>query len=256
MPEPIICFGQQPAGIFPKRFLFSKIQSARELQKQIGGKIVFFYHDSDHDYRETITVMPDLRTGKIARLNFTQENQVQKKYSPLYAKRIPSGWKQETLKQLPRFVNKELFELFQSVEATTAGEFCLQMYHKLGLLKGIEVVRSGDPGVREAAIELKDEFFADVPYENEIVRARWQTGALRLHAGGHKYIDLPKQTIKKGQKNPARDQRFLWMQSVVNSTHYILGGSEAEYLKLFDFPEVNFVKRQEIEQSDMAWLPG
>ena len=54
MDYPIICFGQQPCGFFPKRFLFAKIITARRLQKEIGGEIVFFFHDSDHDPRETI----------------------------------------------------------------------------------------------------------------------------------------------------------------------------------------------------------
>ena len=42
MDHPIICFGQQPCGFFPKRFLFAKIITARRLQKEIGGEIVFF----------------------------------------------------------------------------------------------------------------------------------------------------------------------------------------------------------------------
>ena len=103
--EPIICFGQQPCGFFPKRFLVAKINTATTLQKERGGKIVFFYHDSDADYRETITVMADRQSGAEVRLNFTQENKLQKKHSPLYAKRIPKGWKEEILKQLPRFVD-------------------------------------------------------------------------------------------------------------------------------------------------------
>jgi len=49
MDHPIICFGQQPCGFFPKRFLFAKITAARRLQKEIGGEIVFLFHDSDHD---------------------------------------------------------------------------------------------------------------------------------------------------------------------------------------------------------------
>ena len=55
MTAPIICFGQQPCGFFPKRFLFAKIQTGRRLQNEIGGEIVFFFHDSDHDPRETRT---------------------------------------------------------------------------------------------------------------------------------------------------------------------------------------------------------
>jgi len=33
--SPVICFGQQPCGFFPKRFLVSKIQTARRLQKEL-----------------------------------------------------------------------------------------------------------------------------------------------------------------------------------------------------------------------------
>jgi len=44
-PVPIICFGQQPCGFFPKRFLVAKIQTARKLQREIGGEIIFFFHD-------------------------------------------------------------------------------------------------------------------------------------------------------------------------------------------------------------------
>ena len=102
MEQPIICFGQQPNGFFPKRFLAAKINTANKLRNDIGGGIVYFYHDSDADYRETITIMRDKTSGAEARLNFLQENKIQKKYSPLYAKRVPAGWKEEILKQLPR----------------------------------------------------------------------------------------------------------------------------------------------------------
>ena len=45
------------------------------------------------------------------------------------------------------------------------------MYRRMGLLDGIRVVRSSDPAFRRAACEV-EEFFVDVPYEGEIVRAR------------------------------------------------------------------------------------
>ena len=32
--SPVICFGQQPCGIFPRRFLFAKFQTARRLQSE------------------------------------------------------------------------------------------------------------------------------------------------------------------------------------------------------------------------------
>lgn len=256
MSEPIICFGQQPCGFFPKRFLYAKIETARKLQKEIGGKIVFFYHDSDADYRETITVFKDPETGADMRLNFLQENKTQKKYSPLYLKKIPTGWKEDIERKLPRFVSKELLEIFKSAKGENAADFCLDMYTKLGLLDGIEIVRSSDKNFREQASELQTEFYADVPYQNEIVRAELHEEEFRLHEGGGNYITITTpEKIEKWQKNPGRDHRFSWMNSVVHSTHYIAGASENDYLKKEEFPEVTFVERAAIEDSNYAYLP-
>jgi hypothetical protein len=36
-----------------------------------------------------------------------------------------------------------------------------------------------------------DDYFADVPYEGQIVRARWLDGAFKLHEGGESYVTLP-----------------------------------------------------------------
>jgi hypothetical protein len=255
--EPIICFGQQPSGFFPKRFLVAKINTARALQKKIGGKIVFFYHDSDADYRETITIMRDKSTGAEVRLNFTQENKLQKKFSPLYLKHIPIGWKEEMLKQFPRFANTEMADIFSSVEAKTAGEFCLEMYKKLGLLDDIEVLKSSDKNFREQALELDKDYFADVEYEGEIVRAQLINGKFQLHEGGGKYTEIPSpKKIEKWQKNAGRETRFAWMNSVVHATHYIYGEGEKDYLKTSDFPEVKFVDREKIDNPNFAWLPN
>ncbi|MBP6060682.1 MAG: hypothetical protein KA515_01600 [Candidatus Pacebacteria bacterium] len=257
--EPVICFGQQPSGFFPKRYVYAKIKTARELQKKIGGKIVFFYHDSDADYRETITVMTDLKTKEEARINFLVENKIQKKYSPLCYKKITKGWQEETIRRLPRFMEKSLVDIFASVRADTVADFCLEMYKKLGLLDGVEVVRSGDKDFRNISSELP-EYFADVVYEGEIVRAEmYREGGLeklRLHEGGGKYLDIPVPAkIEKWQKNPNREHRFANMQSVIHCTHYIAGASEAEYLNKADFPEVVFVNREEIDESDHAYIP-
>ena len=71
MSSPVICFGQQPCGFFPRRFLYAKFVTARRLQREIGGEIVFFYHDSDHDSRETQTILRHRKTNAPATLNFT-----------------------------------------------------------------------------------------------------------------------------------------------------------------------------------------
>ncbi len=255
MSSPVICLGQQPNGFFPKRYLVAKLKTARELQAKIGGKVVFFYHDSDADYRETITIMEDKETKEEVRINFSTKNKIQKKYSPLYAKKILDGWQEETARKLPRFVSKPLIDTFSAVAEKTVANFCLEMYKKMGLLDGIEIVRSSDKNFREAASDLS-EFYADVEYEEEIVRAEMHEGVLRLHEGGGKYFTIPApQTIEKWQKNPGRDYRFAWMQSVIHCTHYVTGLGEGQYLKKEDFPDVTFVNREEIEKSDHAFAP-
>lgn len=284
MIQPVICFGQQPCGIFPKRFLYSKIQSAKKLQSSIGGKIIFFYHDSDADSRETITLMSDRRTGADARLNFLQPNKIQKKFSPLYAKHIASGWKEQIQKQLPRFVDAELIEMVMSVRQDTVADFCLQMYKKMGLLEGVTVMRSGNRAFREKASDL-EEFYADITYQGEIVRAlrqgdgftplekttrqaAWSDPAIRtrliphassltgftLHEGGGRFIALPPKQVEKWQKSPGRDIRFFWMQSVIHCTHYVMGASEKKYLDRSAFPEVTFIERDPIYKPNYAWL--
>ena len=88
---PVICFGQQPCGIFPRRFLYAKIATARRLQRELGGRLVFFCHDSDHDPRETQTCLRHRQTGEPLTVNFAFENRLQRKYSPLYLQRVPAG---------------------------------------------------------------------------------------------------------------------------------------------------------------------
>ena len=66
----MIAFGQQPCGFFPRRYLVAKIRTARRLQSEIGGRVVYFCHDSDHDPRETRTILRHRTTDEPASLNF------------------------------------------------------------------------------------------------------------------------------------------------------------------------------------------
>jgi len=173
---PVICFGQQPCGFFPKRFLVAKIQTARRLLAEIGGEIIFFYHDSDHDPRETKIILRHRKTDEPAQLNFAFKNRIQRKFSPLYLKHIAAGWQDKTALQLPNYVGHPLINVFKKISTAKVADFCLEMYRGMGLLEGIRVVRSSDPAVRRAACDVP-EFFVDVPYEGEIVRARFNAGA-------------------------------------------------------------------------------
>jgi hypothetical protein len=253
MSSPVICFGQQPCGFFPKRFLFAKIQTARRLQSEIGGEIVFFYHDSDHDPRETKTLVRHRKTNEPATLNFSFKNKIQRKFSPLYLKSIPADWLEKTALQLPNYVDRPLIEIFQKTSAGNVADFCLAMYHGLGLLEGIRVARSSDGALRRAACDISD-FFVDMPHAGEIVRARFAGGTLQLHEGGNEFVTLPATPFTKEQISPARDSRLRWMQSVLHCTHYIAGAGEQAYLRHEDAPEIIFSTRDTIDRSDEAYL--
>jgi hypothetical protein len=250
--EPVICFGQQPCGFFPKRFLVSKIETARRLQREIGGTIVYFFHDSDHDFRETRTVLRHRKTDEPFEFNFSFENQIQRKHSPLYLKRVVLEWHEKTTRQLPPYIDQEAVSCFSCNEAPNVADFCLEMYERMGLLEGIQVVRSSDPEFRRAACAVSD-FFVDVPYEGEIVRARWKAEKLSLFKGGDVSIELPRTEFGKEQISPSRDSRFLWMQSVIGCTHYVCGLGEKGYMRMDEAPDVTFVVRDEIDRSDEAY---
>lgn len=249
---PVICFGQQPCGFFPRRFLYAKFVTARRLQAELGGEIVFFFHDSDHDPRETQTILRHRKTDAPATLNFAFENKVQRKWSPLFLKRIAAGWPANTARQLGAYVDPRWVEAFKQTAAANVADFCLELYRRMGLLEGIRVVRSSDPAVRRAACEIAD-FFVDVPHQGETVRARWLDGALKLHEGGDAYVTLPAMTFAREQVSPTRDSRLRWMQSVIHCTHYIAGAGEQAYLRREDAPEILFVNRDPIERSDEAY---
>lgn len=253
MSAPIICFGQQPCGFFPKRFLFAKIVTARRLQREIGGEIVFFFHDSDHDPRETATLLRDQHTGDEHSLNFQFANKIQKQFSPLYAKSVQPEWQEKMARQLPNYVGPDLVEHFKRVSASNAADFCREMYDRMGFLEGIRVERSSDPGFRKRAAAI-DDFFVDVSWKNETVRARHRDGKLLLHKGGDNYIELPPQSFDSTQVSPTRDTRLRWMQSVIKCTHYVAGAGEREYLNEADAPEVIFVERDAIPGSNRGYI--
>jgi hypothetical protein len=277
MPTPVICFGQQPCGFFPKRFLVAKILTARRLQRELGGggEILFFYHDADHDPRETKTTLRHIQSRQPLDYNFEFENKIQKKFSPLFLKRIPAAWHKKMANTLPNYVAKPLVELFKAAPVSNVADFCLHIYQHMivdgrPLLDGIRIARSSDPALRTAACDI-DDYFADVPYQNEIVRAR--KGApdgnpgsspsqhasppafLQLHEGGNAFINLPfpANGLTKQQITPTRDTRLRWMQSVLHATHYIAGMGEQGYLNKSDAPDLQFIDRDPVENLDEAW---
>ena len=252
MDHPIICFGQQPCGFFPKRFLFAKITAARRLRKEIGGEIVFFFHDSDHDPRETITILRDQNSNQEVPLNFQFKNRIQKQFSPMYVKRVLPGWQEKTARQLPNYVARSLVEHFKDLKCSNVADFCLEMYTQMGLMEGVRVARSSSPEFRAQAVAVSD-YFVDQAYQGEIVRARYRDGKLFLHKGGGRFLEIPGGKFGPEQISPTRDTRFRWMQSVIRCTHYVAGASEQHYINTADAPNVKFVKRDEISDFDRAY---
>jgi hypothetical protein len=249
---PIICFGQQPCGFFPRRYLVAKIQTARRLQAELGGAIVYFCHDSDHDFRETRTTLRHRKTGEPIQLNFAFANQIQRKFSPLYCKRYQPDWHARTAHQLRPYVDLRWVEAFACTAATNVADFCLEMYRRMGLLEGIQVARSSAPAFRRAACDV-DDYYVDVPYEGEVVRARLVDGGLKLYKGGDSYVPLNVAEYTREQISPTRDTRLRWMQSVVRCTHYVAGASEQDYLRKEDAPEITYVVRDTIDRADEAY---
>ena len=253
MAAPIICFGQQPCGFFPKRFLYAKITAARRLQQQIGGEIVFFYHDSDHDPRETKTILRERHTGREDALNFEWANKTQKLFSPLYAKRVSRAWQTKVGTQLPNYVSRQCVDHFKQVMALNVAGFCREMYARMTLLDGVRVECSSDPEFRRRAIAV-DDYFVDVRWNDELVRARHRDGKFLLHKGGDAFIELPPAEYDASQISPARDTRLRWMQSVIGCTHYVCGAGERQYLNQADAPEIEFVPRDEISDPGRAYI--
>jgi hypothetical protein len=252
MDHPIICFGQQPCGFLPKRYLAAKVFTARRLQKEIGGEVLFFFHDSDHDPRETITIVRNKHAHRDVALNFQFENRIQKQFSPLYAKRLLPQWQEKTARQLPNYVSPPLVAHFKEISTSNVADFCLEMYTRMGLLEGVRVVRSSMPEFRARAVAIPD-YFVDVPYEGEIVRARYRDGKLLLHKGGDRFLEIPAEKFGPEQISPTRDTRFRWMQSVIRCTHYIAGASEQDYINKADAPDVTFIEREAISDSGKAY---
>jgi hypothetical protein len=251
--NPVICFGQQPCGFFPRRYLYAKIATARRLQAEIGGEVVYFCHDSDHDFRETRTTLHHRKTGEPIQLNFAFDNQIQRKFTPLYLKRVRAEWQARTALQLRAYVDPAWVGAFGTVRAGLVADFCLEMYRRMGLLEGVRVARSSDPLFRLAACEVAD-YYVDVPYEGEVVRARRIAGRLKLYKGGDQYVDLPDLPFTREQLSPTRDTRLRWMQSVIHCTHYVAGASEHDYLKKDDAPEITYVVRDTIDRADEAYV--
>ena len=200
-----------------------------------------------------ITVLRERHTGREDALNFQFANKIQKQFSPLYAKRVLPEWQTKLARQLPNYVSPELVDHFKAVEASSVAEFCHDMYARMGLLEGIRVERSSDPEFRKRAAPV-DDYFVDVSWEGEIVRARYRDGKLLLHKGADRYLELPSQQHDATQISPTRDTRLRWMQSVIRCTHYVAGAGERQYLNEADAPGVTFVQREEISDADKAYI--
>ena len=220
---PVICFGQQPCGFFPRRFLYAKVATARRLQAEIGGEIVSFCHDSDHDFRETRTILRHRKTGEPIQLNFAFDNQVQRKFSPLYLKRIPRRLAGPHRRPASRLCRPRWVEAFRAVAAANVADFCLEMYRRMGLLDGVRVARSSDPAFRLAACDVED-YYVDVPYEGEVVRARLSRAGSSCTRGATSTWTSRISRTSRSDQPDARHAAAL--DAIGDSLHALRGGRQ------------------------------
>ena len=222
--SPVICFGQQPCGFFPAGSSSPRSGRRGGLQAELGGEIVFFCHDSDHDPRETQTILRHRRTGAPLHAQFRLREQaaaqVLAALPQARARRLARPHRAASCR--PSWTRRGSRPSAQ-IRAATVADFCLEMYRRMGLLDGIRVVRSGDPAVRRAACDVAD-FFVDVPYEGEIVRARCG----RRRTAGCTKAAMPSSTCRstdspRNRSAPPATTRLRWMQSVMHCTHYVAG---------------------------------
>src|SRR5207247_11376419 len=113
----------------------------------------------------------DRQSCQYSAINCQSYNWMQKQCSPLYAKRVLPGWQQKAARQLPSYVGRSLVAHFNETKCSNVADFCLEMYTRMKLLEGVRVERSSAPESRARAVAVSD-YFVDVPYEGEIVRAR------------------------------------------------------------------------------------
>ena len=87
-----------------------------KLQAEIGGEIVFFCHDSDHDPRETKTILRHRKTNEALPLNFEFDSRLEKKFTPLYLKRISHLWHKKTALQIIPYVDPQWVQCFRDMD--------------------------------------------------------------------------------------------------------------------------------------------
>ncbi len=255
--QPVIVLGQQPNGILPKRFFIAKLRTARRLQQELGGRIIWFCHDADHDPQETRTRIPsDQHPDGFIEINFSFANKTQRKFTPLAHKAVGDL---SVIRETLRHHAPSVLDAFDAVQAQTVADWCIQMYQELGLLDGVEVVRSSDPAFRKKAVvdDLERGWFYDTQWSGEIVRARLENSRLSLHRGGDAYEDLGVlEDVDVTRISPGWEKRFDWMQSVLDATHYVAGASEQEYLAGITITRpATMVSRETIDDPSLAFIP-
>ena len=102
--RPSFVLASSRADSFRGDFCTPKSRRPGGCKQEIGGEIVYFFHDSDHDPRETKTILRHRKNNEPLALNFVFDNRLQRKFSPLYLKRVLPEWHAKTAEQIRPFV--------------------------------------------------------------------------------------------------------------------------------------------------------
>ena len=178
--------------------------------------------------RQTPFLRERTATGREDAFNFQFANKIQKQFSPLYAKRVLPEWHDEDWRASFRtYVAPELVDHFKEVEVFERRRVLPRYVYANGIAgrnsrRALQRIRSFGARLRRS-----HDYFVDIPWEGEIVRARYRDGKLLLHKGADRYLELPRANPVRTQISPTRDTRLRWMQSVIRCTHYVAGAERA-----------------------------
>ena len=171
---PVICFGQQPCGFFPRRFLFAKISDGpaapgrdrRRDRLLLPRQRPRLPRDPDH------AAPPQDRRAVPAQFRLRQPDPAQ----------VLAALPQARLARLARQHRRTSCRPTSTAAGsrrsatsppTNVADFCLEMYRRMGLLEGIRVARSSDPAFRRAACDVDDY------YRRRALRGRDRAGPAR-----------------------------------------------------------------------------
>ena len=253
MSAPVICFGQQPCGFFPRRFLAAKICTARRLQaRDRRGDRLFLPRQRPRPAGDADHPAPP-QDRRAARPQLRLREQAPAQVVPALPQAGPAGVARADGAPASGLCRPALGRGLQRVQCADVADFCLEMYRAHGAAGGHPrrpLERPGRSGARPATSRNTSSTCPTRGDGAGPVRRRRSAPAR-----GRRFIpDLPRVRFEHGTNQPDPGlAAFAGCNRSSHCTHYVTGAGEQAYLRPADAPEVTFVHRDTIERSDEAY---